>query len=54
MEAFPDAKVVATVRDPDTWFDSWWSSIGLTLKAIDSQPIKWVLSCIQVPIRTLD
>ena len=47
--AFPDAKVVATIRNPDTWFDSWWSSIGLTLEAMESQPIKWVLSLLENP-----
>ena len=49
MKAFPEAKVVATTRNPDTWFDSWWSSIGLTLEAIESQPIKWVLSLLENP-----
>ncbi len=54
MKAFPNAKVVATIRDADTWYDSWWSSIGMTLSAIDTQPIKWVLRCIENPkLRTI-
>ena len=54
MEAFPEVKIVATIRNPDTWFDSWWSSIGKTLKAIDTQPIKWVVRCLENPkLRTV-
>jgi len=49
MKAFPEAKVIATTRNPDTWYDSWWSSIGLTLEALDTQPIKWVLKCLENP-----
>lgn len=27
MEAFPDAKVVLTVRDPDAWYESVWNTL---------------------------
>ncbi len=54
MKAFPEAKIVATIRNPDTWYDSWWSSIGKTLEAIDTQPIKWVVRCLENPnLRTV-
>jgi len=49
MRAFPNAKIIVTTRNPDSWFDSWWSSIGLTLKAIETHPVKFVLSFIENP-----
>ena len=54
MQDFPDAKVVATTRNADSWFDSWWSSIGMTLVAIDTQPIKWIVKMLENPkLRTV-
>ncbi len=49
IRAFPEAKIIVTSRDPDSWYDSWWSSIGLTLKAIETQPLKCVVSYLQHP-----
>lgn len=39
IEAYPDAKVILTVRDPDRWYDSAASTIYRPRRAVRSSPL---------------
>ena len=43
MEVFPEAKVVLTVREPETWYDSVKNSIYNTRMEVTSLPMKLAL-----------
>lgn len=40
MEAFPEAKVILTVRDPDRWYESWEGLAKMTRR---SRPLRHVV-----------
>jgi len=37
MVAFPKAKVILTDREPTSWFESWWKSIGMELEGMEKR-----------------
>lgn len=39
MERYPDAKVILTVRDPEKWYESAWSTIYGIQKTADYSPV---------------
>ena len=43
MRVFPQAVVVLTVRDPESWFKSWHDSIAQSLEIIQHPVYKHVL-----------
>ena len=43
MEVFPEAKVVLTVREPETWYDSVKNSIYHARSEATSLPMKLML-----------
>ena len=43
MEVFPDAKVILTVREPETWYDSVRNSIYNARMEVTSLPMKLLL-----------
>ena len=44
MDAYPDAKVILSVRDPERWYESAYETIYLTLQAVPfwSRWLPWV------------
>ncbi|WIA15436.1 hypothetical protein OEZ85_002085 [Tetradesmus obliquus] len=44
MEAYPDAKVILTVRDPASWYDSVKETVWAICKAIEDAPayVRWL------------
>ena len=53
MEAFPDSKVILTDREPVSWFNSWWKSIGFQLKTLDNRIMRTMNTIVYNPKMTL-
>lgn len=43
MELYPDAKVILTIRSPESWYKSYCSTVYRTRKIRDSFPVSWFL-----------
>jgi hypothetical protein len=43
MRVFPNAKIILTLRDPDSWYHSWHNTIALSLQLVENIPYKWFI-----------
>lgn len=43
LRVFPKAKVLLTIRSPESWFKSWHSSIAVSLEVVEKMPYKWLV-----------
>jgi hypothetical protein len=54
LEVFPDAKVICTVRDPETWWPSWKAATAYNIPDVVKKIILWPVPTFRYVPYTID